>query len=324
MEEIPGCKFLFSATFGCRNKECNAYAAHGNAYYGCICNHCASISFSVLNLGPNVQAGFDIGIENPYKSITSVSKVTKKLLNNEKICASFQFKQVPEGTNNKRGDYFSTQGNITFIFTVTTDDAAEVTVPAPPQYPGVHAKLAEQFSEEYINVDSPPDSLVDFVLHVGANKIHCHKLILSMTSTYFRRMFESNMKEARNNYVHLKDIDFTTLKSLVKFMYCDEIDDSKITLNLIKAADRFEVMRLREICCKKLREKDINLKNVAMLWETAYVHSIGELIHDCVAFMTINWKSLVKDEKIIQLADTYRELPITISLCLSEMNTGCK
>jgi hypothetical protein len=187
----------------------------------------------------------------------------------------------------------------------------------------VYAKLAQKFSEDYINVDSPPDGLADFAIHVGANKVYCHKLILSLTSTYFRRMFESNMKEARNNYVHLKDIDFATLKDLLKFMYSDEVDVSEITVELMEAADRFEVMRLKEICCNQAK-KGMDLKNVGVLWETAYILNMEELIHDCVAFMTIHWKTLIKDEEIIQLSEKYSELPITISLCLSEMNTGCK
>lgn len=126
---VLGYKFLFNGKFEC--KQCNNYAVHGSqTYWKCICNHCASIFFSVLNLGQNVQAEFDMGIETPYKSITSVTKVTKKLLNNEKICAPFELDYF------NYLDLFSMEGNITFYLTITTNNVADVAVPAPPQYSG--------------------------------------------------------------------------------------------------------------------------------------------------------------------------------------------
>jgi hypothetical protein len=294
----------------------------------CKCGEYATISFSVSNSGVAVRAQFDIGIEKSVSgtSIKRVSKETKRLSNNNKFVASLKLSARCAGKSiGRQSDFFSTDGSIVFVLSIATDDVKPATNPTttePLQHPGVHAKLAEQFSESYINVESPPDSLVDFTIYVGSDKIHCHKLILSLTSRYFSRMFESNMKEANTNQVQLEDVDLITLKSVIEFMYTNSIDDKKITVELLNAADRFEVMRLREICSRKLR-KDINALNVATLWEAAYIHNIEDLTQDCVVFMAIRWKTLVKDEKILQLTEKYAELLVTISLLLSESNIHC-
>merc|ERR1712183_452044 len=130
------------------------------------------------------------------------------------------------------------------------------------------------------------------------------------------------MKEAKKNEVFLEEIDFTTMKALLEFLYSDTIDETKITLDLLEAADRFEVMELTEICCERL-SKTINSENVAQIFEVSYLHSIEELTHDCVIYMARKRKSLLKDEKIVQLAKKYGELVITISALTSENNSDC-
>merc|ERR1712154_442918 len=105
------------------------------------------------------------------------------------------------------------------------------------------------------------------------------------------------MEEANKNEVHLDGIDFTTLQSVVKFMYSKPMDEDEITLDLLEAADRFGVMQLMEVCSQKL-SKTINLDNVAKIWETSYKHSIEDLAHDCVLFMAKEWELLAKDDQI--------------------------
>merc|ERR1719384_1223082 len=134
-------------------------------------------------------------------------------------------------------------------------------------------------------------------------------------------MFSTNMEEANNNEVHFEDIDFNTMQSLLEFIYCDSIDEEKITLKLLEAADRFEVMRLMEVCCEKL-SKSINSENVAEIYEASYKHSIENLTHDCVIFMSQRWHHLSNDETIHQLAKKYGDLPITVAALLSQSSTN--
>merc|ERR1711894_586670 len=159
--------------------------------------------------------------------------------------------------------------------------------------------------------------LSDVILCVGETRVHCHKLVLAMTSKFFERMFASPMKEAKEKEVVLKEIDFETLKSVLTFMYTDVISNEKIDVQVLAAADMYEIIGLRKICCSRL-SNILNLTNVAEIWLSAYQHNIKELAHDAVAFMAINWKTLAKDETIKQLAQKYPNLLFTISTLQAE------
>merc|ERR1719273_2666362 len=193
----------------------------------------SKVSISVLNSGVKVAAEFDIGIEK-YGTITCLSKETKELLTNEKFdCTS-------DGSDKNRG-FISDDGIITFVLKIKmTENAGNNALNMQPKEPGVHVKLAEKFSETCINTDAPPDPLVDVTLHVEGKKIYGHKIILSLASKYFDRMFASNMKESNTKDVYLENIGFATLKLLVEFLYSDSINEDEITLELMEAADRFE------------------------------------------------------------------------------------
>ena len=68
-----------------------------------------------------------------------------------------------------------------------------------------------------------------------------------------------------------------TLKSLLHFIYTDEISEEKITVDLLGASDVYDVLRLKDICCTKLMH-DLSVKNVGKIWHNAYVHNLS-LIH---------------------------------------------
>jgi len=317
----PSYKFVFKATFKCT--DCKDYAKHEIYFDQCKCGNDATISFSVLNSGRGVQAEFHLAVEKPDRSITTVSKETKKSLSNKKHRASFKLIWTSQ-TNAITGDFFSVDGKITFVLEIAINGIkpdSEIALPEQPKFPGALEKLAGLFSEKYIDVDSPPDGKVDFTLHVGKHKIYCHKLVLSLSSGYFDRMFESNMQEAVNNEVHLPDMDLITMKSLLRFMYDGAVEESKITVELLKASDRFEVMSLRQICLEKFK-KSVSLENVVALWKAAYACNVEDLTHYTVAFMARHWYTLVEDENVLRLAEEHNGLMITISLLLSESSNG--
>merc|ERR1712110_918005 len=100
---------------------------------------------------------------------------------------------------------------------------------------------------------------------------HVHRLVLSMASKFFERMFESDMKEARCKEVELKNIELETLKPLLIYMYKDEIDD----------------------------------KDLADVWLVAYQHSIKSLTHDALVYMAKRWNVLCTNEVIVKLIEQF-------------------
>jgi hypothetical protein len=309
-DEIPGWGIVSNAKFQCKCNDVWYLLPFWSDDWEtfCCCENClgpVTVSIYMMNYGVDLQAEFDVGIEKYDKAIKSIYKETRVLLNNEKICCSFKLVD--------HEDYFLHGDIIKCVLTIK--NAKAVAISALPMQPNV--RLAKEFSEICLNTAEQPDPLVDVTLYVEERKIYGHRLILSLASKYFRRMFSTNMAEANNKEVYLEDIDFNTMQSLLGFIYSGSIEEEKITLKLLEAADRFEVMPLIDVCCQTL-SKSINSENVAEIYETSYMHSMENLTHDCVIFMAQRWDRLSKDETIHQLAKKYSDLPITVAALLSQ------
>lgn len=84
--------------------------------------------------------------------------------------------------------------------------------------------------------------LCDVTLLVGSTRIHAHKIVLCASSPYFRAMFTSELAEAKQAEITIKDIDENAMEILVDFCYSAKITiDEKIVQNLLPAACLLQV-----------------------------------------------------------------------------------
>lgn len=179
------------------------------------------------------------------------------------------------------------------------------------QYPGIFAELAHQFSDDNIN-PTVTNPLWDVILSVDSDKVYCHKLVLALTSKFFKNTFSYDRPE-----IKLTDIDLKTLKSLLNFMYQDEISGNDIDSKLLIASAKYEVLRLKEICIQHL-SNSLNQKNVVEIWNAAHYCKAEELLHDCLVFMTKHWNVLNKNDDIQEVAENYPRMLFIISSLLAE------
>jgi len=300
----------------------------------CYCGNQGSISVIITNLGTPVKADVDVSIERKNLQLANIFNFEGNFEKGEKIQNEWQFipselgyvlDYVYNSDNGNDfvygGNYFSSAGNLTLICNIKakTQESLRQLSSNNLQFPGTFTILANKFSEDNINPACPPvDQLTDIILLVENNKIHCHKLVLGMTSKFFERMFMSNMKESKSNEIELKEIDLDTIKSMLLFMYRDEIEDEKITVDLLAAADMYEVLRLKNICSIRLA-KTIDIQNVAQIWLCAYLHDEEDLAHISMIFMVKRWKELAKQADIRELGKKYPELLFTVSTLMAEI-----
>merc|ERR1712105_109063 len=104
--------------------------------------------------------------------------------------------------------YFSNTGNLTLIC-----DIKILKIVDQPKLPSLSEKLANTFSESNINPSTSNFEFTDVVLCIGNDKIHCHKMVLAMSSKVFEKMLQSDMKESKEKEIVLKEIELDTLKS---------------------------------------------------------------------------------------------------------------
>lgn len=86
-------------------------------------------------------------------------------------------------------------------------------------------------------------SLVDVTLAVDGRKIQAHKVVLSVCSPYFKQLFQEN--PCQHPIVFLKDVNFSILQNLLKFMYQGEVNVSQEELaDFIKTAEELQIKGL--------------------------------------------------------------------------------
>uniref|UniRef100_A0A4W4GD26 BTB domain-containing protein n=1 Tax=Electrophorus electricus TaxID=8005 RepID=A0A4W4GD26_ELEEL len=96
--------------------------------------------------------------------------------------------------------------------------------------------------------------LCDVTLKVGTKLIPCHKLVLACVIPYFRAMFLSDMAEAKQDLVEIRDFDGDAIHDLVRFAY-----SSRLTLTvdnvqpLLYAACILQVELVARACCEYMK-----------------------------------------------------------------------
>ncbi|XVF74114.1 hypothetical protein PTKIN_Ptkin13bG0034200 [Pterospermum kingtungense] len=87
-----------------------------------------------------------------------------------------------------------------------------------------------------------------------------HKVILSLHSVPFAKMFTNGMCESNSPEVCLKDVSPAALKAMLEFMYSGELgiedteDFGALLLQLLLLSDKFGISLLHQECCKMLLE----------------------------------------------------------------------
>ncbi|XP_071042904.1 speckle-type POZ protein-like A isoform X2 [Parasteatoda tepidariorum] len=129
----------------------------------------------------------------------------------------------------------------------------------------------------------------DVELSTGEENIKAHKIILQARSPVFQKMFEHDSSEAAKNTVDVSDINPSTMKKLVKFLYSGKMEKCNFdeVAQLYYAADKYEVMSLLEDCrAELLNYLDVN--NASFLLFLANRHNDSVFQEKVVQFNGTN------------------------------------
>ncbi|XP_044284925.1 kelch-like protein 8 isoform X2 [Varanus komodoensis] len=96
--------------------------------------------------------------------------------------------------------------------------------------------------------------LCDVTLKVGSKLISCHKLVLACVIPYFRAMFLSEMAEAKQTLIEIKDFDGDAIEDLVKFVYSSQLTLTVDNVQpLLYAACILQVEVVARACCEYMK-----------------------------------------------------------------------
>jgi len=157
-----------------------------------------------------------------------------------------------------------------------------------------------------VNIDIPSSSLVsdlreflndaklsDVTFIVEGKPVYAHKL-LCMRCSYFRAMFEGQMREAQQKTITINNVSHRVFLALLEYLYTDEFEISMdIAMDLFVAADQFGIDRLKRLCEKKILVS-INIDSAATILQAANMHIANDLRQSCMDFILRNFDAVSK------------------------------
>lgn len=132
-------------------------------------------------------------------------------------------------------------------------------------------------------------SFADFEVRTGDGGIlKAHRFLLAARSPVFRLMLRPITKEFQENFVYIKDFDSVIMKEVLRFFYCNEVENlDEIAKDLIYAAEKYDIDRLKEKCLESLSQATV-LDNVFESLTIAYLLSdTNNLFEKCVEIIMV-------------------------------------
>lgn len=125
-------------------------------------------------------------------------------------------------------------------------------------------------------------AFADVTLRCEGQTIECHRAILAEYSPVFKRMFVSELNgNNAQNVFEIESIGFTLLQSVINYFYVGGLTiDAPEVMILLEFADMYDVIPLREACCKMLF-KHINTKVAMTIWKYALLYNAPILARQC-------------------------------------------
>ncbi|CAO2207337.1 unnamed protein product [Urochloa humidicola] len=168
-------------------------------------------------------------------------------------------------------------------------------------------------------LDCPETSDVSFV--VGGEAFPAHRAVLAARSPVFKAQLFGAMADAKMPSIALHDIAPTTFDAMLKFMYTDSMPEGDYEMgkgknsaiekfeDLLAAADRFALDRLKLVCAKKMWDS-VSADTVADTLACAETYNCPELRTKCIGFLLDekNFKKAVLTDGFIQLGQKFRSI----------------
>lgn len=112
------------------------------------------------------------------------------------------------------------------------------------------------------------ETLTDFVQICGGKQIKVAKAVVALRSDVFQAMFENDMIEKKTGQVEIFDVKFEDLRALVKFLYCNIVHESDMTLGLLMVADKYAMCPVLNIVINVTRFKTLRWKRSKRRWSS--------------------------------------------------------
>lgn len=148
-----------------------------------------------------------------------------------------------------------------------------------------------------------------FVMGNGGEEIPAHKLLLSIRSPFFKNKFYDNLGDLKSGVdtMEVLDCDPKVFKSLIEFIYCDEVNiDTDIAEEMFLAAIKYRVVALISLFQEKIDLKSLFKNHLSvyncfdLLVATKQLHD-KELRKNCYEFIAEHCEELLDNDTFLEL-----------------------
>ncbi|OMP06960.1 BTB/POZ-like protein [Corchorus olitorius] len=139
----------------------------------------------------------------------------------------------------------------------------------------------------------------DIIINASDGSIGAHRAVLAAASPVFRSMFAHNLQEKQLSTINIPDMSIQACQAFLGYIYGNIKHEEFLThrLALLRAADKYDISHLKEMCHDSLLE-DIDTNNVLDRLQNAALFQLPKLKCSCMRY-------LVKFGKIYDMRDDF-------------------
>ncbi|KAH0561620.1 hypothetical protein KQX54_018123 [Cotesia glomerata] len=163
------------------------------------------------------------------------------------------------------------------------------------------------------------EELCDVTIIVDQVRIPAHKVVLATHSEVFAKMLQSEMKEAKNNEINIEDLDPEIILEMLHYCYKGTLktrNDVQIVLQVLKVADIYQIIKLKEICEYRLI-MNMSTDNVLNIIDVADDHNAVNLRQEAIEFIVDHYETVFASDKFKELFFRKQEMMFEVVRALS-------
>lgn len=143
--------------------------------------------------------------------------------------------------------------------------------------------------------------MCDVQIRCGEKAFRCHRVVLACASLYFRAMFKSDMAEARQDIVTIKDLDPDAMGALIEFLYTARVRITTDTVQpLLFAASILQIETVAEACASFMKTH-LHPSNCIEVHNFAELHNRTELMRMADEYILDHFGDVTETEEFLKI-----------------------
>nr|XP_039269607.1 kelch-like protein 12 [Styela clava] len=146
--------------------------------------------------------------------------------------------------------------------------------------------------------------LCDVTIKCQDVELPAHRVVLAASSSYFRAMFTTGMREKDQSVVEIKGMSSNTVIILLNFVYTESV---KVTTNnvqdLLPAACLLQLKGVEQACCAFLKSQ-LDPVNCLSIKSFASTHQCLDLAKCAEEFTLKHFKEVIENEEFLELNES--------------------